>query len=94
MKKSSRPFGKVLMILAIVFFYLPGLLLKNGKPSNGMTFLIFTVIFFSTEILMDSTRYDALFLRSNGFVSLMQIFAAVMISGVFVMNGKMKKSKK
>ena len=23
MKKSSRPFGKVLMILAIVFFYLP-----------------------------------------------------------------------
>ena len=74
----------IFVLLLIVFFYLPSLLLKNGKPSNGMTFLIFTVIFFATEILMDSTRYDALFLRSNGFVSLMQIFAAVLVVAAFV----------
>ena len=74
----------IFIVLLIVFFYLPNYVLKNGKRSHGMTFLTFTVIYFATEILLDSTRYDALFLRSNGFVSLMQIFSAVMIVFSFV----------
>ncbi len=74
----------IFVVLLIVFFYLPTLLLKNGKHAHGMTFLVFTIVYFSTEILMDSTRYDALFLRSNGFVSLMQIFAAIMVVFSFV----------
>ncbi len=74
----------IFILLLILFFYLPSLVLKNGKSSSGMTFLVFTIVYFSTEILLDSTRYDALFLRSNGFVSLMQIFAAVMIVFSFV----------
>ena len=42
MKKSSRPFGKILMILAIVFFYLPILYMiifsfNEGKSLTGFT---------------------------------------------------------
>ena len=35
--------------------------------------------------MTDSTRYDALFLRSNGFVSLEQIVCAVVIFAVLVL---------
>lgn len=76
--------GAIFLLLLVLFFHFPRRVLKNGKSSAGMTFLAFTIIYFSTEILLDSTRYDALFLRSNGFVSLMQIFAAVMIVFSFV----------
>lgn len=37
------------------------------------------VCYFSAMALLDSARYDASFLRSNGFVSLMQIVAAVFL---------------
>ncbi len=67
-----------LAVLAL-FFVFTRFVLKNGKSSAGMVFFVFMIIYFSTEILLDSTRYDALFLRSNGFVSLMQIFSAVII---------------
>ena len=37
------------------------------------------------QVVTDSTRYDALFLRSNGFVSLEQILCAVVIFTVLVL---------
>jgi len=42
------------------------------------------ILYFTSEIILDSTRYDALFLRSNGFVSLMQIFGVVIIALSFI----------
>lgn len=69
----------IFIIVLAAFFYLSRLVLKNGNSAAGNVFFLFLILYFSTEILLDSTRYDALFMRSNGFVSLMQIFAAVMI---------------
>ncbi len=66
------------IVLALIFVF-TRFVLKNGSSSAGMVFFVFMILYFSTEILLDSTRYDALFMRSNGFVSLMQIFAAVII---------------
>ena len=40
---------------------------------SGEDFLLFLSLYCLGQILFDSTRYDALFLRSNGFVSLEQI---------------------
>lgn len=56
---------------------------RNGRKSHGACFIIFVLCWLFGEIVLDSTRYDALFLRSNGFVSFMQIFAAIVIVGIF-----------
>lgn len=42
MKKSSRPFGRILMILAIVFFYLPILYMIVFSFNEGKSLTIFT----------------------------------------------------
>jgi hypothetical protein len=36
-------------------------------------------------VLLDSTRYDSLYLRSNGFVSIVQILSAVSMAVVLVL---------
>lgn len=69
----------IFVIVVAAFIYFSRLVLRNGNTAAGNVFFLFLILYFSTEILLDSTRYDALFMRSNGFVSLMQIFAAVMI---------------
>ena len=39
----------------------------------------------SSQAVLDSTRYDSLFLRSNGFVSMVQILGAVMMVTAIVL---------
>ena len=48
-------------------------------------FYLFVLLYGVGQILLDSTRYDALFLRSNGFVSLVQIVCAVGFAAVTVL---------
>ena len=36
-------------------------------------------------MVLDSTRYDSLFFRSNGFVSIVQVFAAIALGFAIVM---------
>ncbi len=63
-------------IFAIVLlFYLPGRLSRRMKC--GDTALLFCSLYGASQALLDSTRYDSLFLRSNGFVSIVQILGAV-----------------
>ena len=62
------------VILAIITFISFILFMK------GYSALLTYVCYFSAMALLDSARYDASFLRSNGFVSLMQI-----VSGVFLL---------
>ena len=69
----------IFVIVLLLFLVITRFVLKNGKSSAGMVFFVFTTLYFSSEILLDSTRYDALFLPFNGFVSFMQIFAAMMV---------------
>ena len=46
---------------------------------NGAVALMGMSIFGSTQVVLESTRYDSLFLRSNGFISLMQMVGLVMM---------------
>ena len=69
----------IFLVVLYFFFHFSRRELRNGKPSSGMNFFLFMILYFTSEIILDSTRYDALFLRSNGFVSLMQIFGVVII---------------
>ena len=59
----------------------PGL--REEKKGNG--FLLFLTLYCEGQILLDSTRYDALFLRSNGFVSLEQILCCTVLTALLVL---------
>ncbi len=59
--------------------------LRREAWGRGNIFLLFMLLYCCGQIVTDSTRYDALFLRSNGFVSLEQILCAVVIFAVLVL---------
>lgn len=54
------------------------------KWKNGNVFLLFIGLYGAVTLVLDSTRYDALYFRSNGFVSVTQIFclAALLLGTV------------
>ena len=53
---------------------------KNGSPRHrGDIFMTFISLFGATQATLESTRYDALHMRSNGFISMMQMASLVML---------------
>ena len=50
---------------------------SRGRKQDGDTCLIFLLFYGASQVVLDSTRYDSLFFRSNGFVSMVQVLAAV-----------------
>ncbi len=65
----------MVLFVGLLVFYVQGK--GSRRLRNGDTCLIFLLCYGASQILLDSTRYDSLFLRSNGFVSLVQILGAV-----------------
>lgn len=59
-------------------------LLLRKKKWIGDVSLLFLLVYCSSQVLLDSTRYDSLYLRSNGFVSIVQILSAVAMAAVLV----------
>ena len=62
---------------AVIFLVLLGL--WKGRKKDGELCLVVLLLHGVTQVVLDSTRYDALFLRSNGFVSAVQILSAFAI---------------
>ena len=58
---------------------------EGGTRRGGQVFSLFMTLYCLGQILFDSTRYDALFLRSNGFVSLVQILCCVVLVLILVL---------
>ncbi len=72
------------MVAAALFV---GLLLFercSRKRKDGDTCLIFLLIYSCSQVVLDSTRYDSLFFRTNGFVSIVQIVCALTMAAVIV----------
>lgn len=66
------------MAALAMFIVLSGVYLKGKKKlRDGDTCLIFLLVYGASQVLLDSTRYDSLFFRSNGFVSIVQVFSAL-----------------
>ncbi len=66
--------------------YLAVCFARKKKAPDGDVCLIFLLCYGSFQAICDSTRYDSLFLRSNGFVSIVQILglcAIVLVLAVF-----------
>lgn len=64
------------IVVALLILVVVGALRK--KPvKDGDVCLLFLLAHGACQIVCDSTRYDSLFLRSNGFISIVQIFGLV-----------------
>lgn len=78
------------VILAV--FYLKGN--RKGKLKDGDTTLLFLMLYGSSQVVLDSTRYDSLFFRSNGFVSVVQVLGALGLGlSIAVFSHRMVKAR-
>ncbi len=59
--------------------------MKGGMPRDGHVALMFLCWLSALDLVTDSSRYDASFLRLNGFVSMVQIVSAVTLLAVLVL---------
>jgi len=62
------------LFLALLVFWLR----EDRQPAahQGDTCMIFLLCYGASQVLLDSTRYDSLYFRSNGFVSIVQVLGA------------------
>ena len=63
------------LFVVLSIFYIRGN--SKNKLRSGDTALIFVLIYGASQVVLDSTRYDSLFFRSNGFVSVVQVLGAL-----------------
>ena len=83
-------FVEFLVMLAAAFvlmkFYFArrSLPMRGGESSDGHTMRLFLLIFSAAELILDSTRYDSSFMHFNGFVSIVQMVAAITVLVILV----------
>ena len=81
------------IVVALLVFMLVQKLRKK-KIGDGDIFLIFLLAYGASQAICDSTRYDSLFFRSNGFVSMVQIMGLLgLLVPVVVFSVRMVKSR-
>ena len=68
------------LLLAVRMIALSRKTPERREAAKGDGFVLFLSLYCEGQILLDSTRYDALFLRSNGFVSLEQILCCTVLT--------------
>lgn len=68
------------LIVAVLAAYLIWSRCRRVKVRDGDITLLFLGTYGACQVILDSTRYDSLFLRSNGFISIVQILGAVAIA--------------
>ena len=68
------------MVAMVIFITLSVYYLKHmNSLRDGDICLMFLLIYGASQVILDSTRYDSLFFRSNGFVSIVQVFSAIVL---------------
>ena len=61
----------------VIFAVLLVFWLAGNRRNSGDTALLFLLCYGASQVVLDSTRYDSLFFRSNGFVSMVQVLGAL-----------------
>ena len=80
------------LFLGLTVFYCKGQ--KRGKLKDGDTCLVFLLLYGASQVALDSTRYDSLFFRSNGFVSVVQVLGALaLVLAVILFSRRMVKAR-
>lgn len=70
-----------LITLVLTGFYLG----CRKKWKDGEVSLIFLLCYCTAQVILDSTRYDSMYFRSNGFVSVVQVLGAVALVSISVL---------
>ena len=65
------------VIVALLLLYMFVCVLRKKKLRDGDVTLLFLLLYGTCQIILDSTRYDSLFMRFNGFISVVQILGLV-----------------
>ena len=85
------------VIAAVIFAVLLVLWLRErrgGTAEDGDICLLFLLCHGAVQVALDSTRYDSLFFRSNGFVSVVQVLGAVaLVLAVILFSRRMVKAR-
>lgn len=80
------------LFIGLAVFYNKGQ--KRGKLRDGDTCLLFLLFYGASQVVLDSTRYDSLFFRSNGFVSVVQVLGALaLVLAVILFSRRMEKAR-
>ena len=72
------------MATAVIFAAVLAFFLLYKKKKAGDTTLVFLLLYGMSQAVLDSTRYDSLYMRSNGFISVVQVAGAVAVVTVSV----------
>lgn len=70
------------MVCGVIFLILVPFFLRSRRKGN--TALLFLLLYGASQVVLDSTRYDSLFMRSNGFIGIVQVLGAVAVAFVCV----------
>ena len=80
-------------IVVLLLLYMIISKIARKKLRDGDIGLMFLVAYGASQVICDSTRYDSLFLRSNGFVSAVQILSLVaMVVPIVLFSVRMVKN--
>ena len=80
------------LLIGLTVFYVRGQ--KGGKLRDGDTCLVFLLLYGASQVVLDSTRYDSLFFRSNGFVSVVQVLGALaLVLAMILFSRRMVKAR-
>ena len=75
----------VITLVFLIFW-----LIQRDKIRDGDISLLFLQCYGAAQVILDSTRYDSLYFRSNGFVSVVQVLGALaIVLGVTVFAARM-----
>ena len=85
----------VAAIVILLLLYMGVCALRKKKIRDGDVCLMFLLAYGAGQVVFDSTRYDSLFLRSNGFISIVQILGAVaIVLAIVVFSVRMVQARK
>lgn len=77
-----QAFVALVLFIVLSLFFVKG---QRKELKDGDTCLIFLLVYGASQVVLDSTRYDSLFFRSNGFVSIVQVFGALALALAIVL---------
>lgn len=82
-------------IVVLLLAYMAICRIRGKKLRDGDVCLMFLLAYGASQIVCDSTRYDSLFLRSNGFISIVQILGLVaLVVAIVVFSVRMVLARK
>lgn len=81
-------------LIALLLFLTLSSFYKRNKHRHGDTCLVFLMWYCASQAVLDSTRYDSLFFRSNGFVSIVQVLSAIaLVGGIGVFSWRLVRNR-